>query len=148
VVQVVVEVPVVLANLELYTVLAGVCHMHQGQVVLEALERCGLETAEHMQAVVVVLELQGVQDLPEGPEDLVVVPLVKLQVLVQRLLEAPLEMRQATLVVGVVEQAHLDMAGTVVLGLLSLSQPKTVSVEHKQLLTPVVEHLQPNLVLL
>jgi len=147
VVQVVVEVQVGLELPELRTVIVAVV-LAQGQVVPGVQERCGLETAEHMQAVVVVLELQGVQDLPEGPEDLVVVPLVKLQVLVHRLLEVPLEMRQATLVVGVVEQAHLDMVETVVLELLSLSQPKTVLVEHRLFITLVVEHLQPNLMLL
>jgi len=80
--------------------------------------------------------------------DLVVVPLVKLQVLVYRLIEVPLEMRQATLVVEAVVLVLLGMAETVVLELLSLSQPKMVLAEHKVLLTPVVEHLPPNLMLL
>ena len=42
----------------------------------------------------------------------------------------------------------LDLVNLEVLGLLSLSQPKMVLAEHNQLLSPVVEHLQPNLMLL
>ena len=120
--------------------------MVQGQAETGVQELYGLEMAEHMPAAVVVLVTE--LPVPVGLVGLVVVLPVQRMEPVHRLVEPPLEMGQATPVGVVVELVLMGMAGTVVLGLLSLSQPKMVSVEHKVLLTPVVEHLQPNLMLL
>jgi len=60
VVQVVAVVQVVLANLELYTVIAGVAlDQEQGETGVQ--ELCGLEMEEHTAVAVVVLERQEPQ---------------------------------------------------------------------------------------